>query len=276
MADQPTPEERLSKFGFTLPTTSEDSVKLLIGVSVDGKVLKTAKVRPMTGKDRKAAASGRSKKSASHMASVLLQRCITDIGGQPPTLPIVKEMTEADRTHLVLEIRRQTFPGEPMQFIAQCQNEGCGSKIDVSVDLDDLDLFSPEGITWQNHSACFTATDEKLGMRVTMRYLQGRDMEELSAKYSSMRRKDINPVEMVDESMLRMLVSINDEPVEAEDYEAFPSSVIDAIEAMLSVNRAGPDLEQYTRCPDCGLEVQLELNIMDFFLRGSRKKGSKR
>lgn len=278
------PEQRLERFklkGVTPALPAKDFVTLPVGFIHEGAIIKLAKVRPMTGKDRKECSSAKNQKSSAHMTTALLNQCVTAFASEDGktvidkvTPLLIRRMCEPDRSFLALQIRELSYPGQRMMVTASCDNPSCRAKVDFFLDLEeDIEVIMVEDPTWVNDRPGFTHFDEEYGMEVRMHYLNGEDQEKLFQKFGSTPENKINPVELLQESVRAMIVDINGEEVDSEDIELFPADLNSVLEDVVTDNVAGPDLTPKAPCSECGHEVTLQVTIVDFLLRGRQKKG---
>jgi len=273
-----TPEEANEELGLTPKKIADAGCELPIGVVIDSKVVKTAQVRSITGADRKAASSGDAQKSPAHMTTTLLFRCVTDLGGKPPSIQDIRRMYEPDRMYLAAEIRRKTYPGEPMLVTAECDPRagGCGAKWDFEIDLDNIDVRYVDDPLWRDNQACFEVIDEEMNLTAVFHYLRGMDSETLADEFKGKKIQEISPAELLDAHVLATLININDKKVSRELYDALGAQVHSTLEEGIQEHRAGPDLENMARCKDCGKSMDPQVNIVDFLLRGRAPKASRR
>lgn len=108
------------------------------GLIKSGKVIRTVRVKELTGEDEEAIAKA-SLSGKIHPFIDRLIRCgVVQIGDFPESKKddLLKEMLVGDREHLMLEIRRATY-GEKLEINDwQCFN--CRAKADLVMELDDI------------------------------------------------------------------------------------------------------------------------------------------
>jgi hypothetical protein len=125
IGDMPQPQEPYSDPQILLPG----------GVYWDGKLLRTAEVREMTGEDEEELA--RVKGSLARWMSVLLERCVVRIGDMEPTPALIRKLLIGDRDALVLGVRIATFGPDITASHVQCPH--CEEFFSATVDLSTLD-----------------------------------------------------------------------------------------------------------------------------------------
>ncbi len=267
-----TTADRLAKFGL-LESSASDEIRLPIGFAdSDGKVINTARVRASTAGDRKAAAAGKARRTAAHITTAFLSRCVISLGGEKPTAPLLRRMTEPDRNFLIMEIRKQTWPDDhTMIAMSECRHPDCGERTDFTIDLDEVKVIYAEP-DWQDGLPTFTEKDDKLGIEVKFHYLLGGDFEDIALKYSQKGRLESNPIAMNDDMMLSMIMEMNGHKVEKEDLEVFSAPIVSFLEDSIAAHQAGPDLSDHGFCSVCGRRVEVQADILDFMLRGQVKK----
>ena len=272
-----TAEQAAEELGIKLKKVADADLKLPIGTVMDGHLVRSAQVRSVNGADRKFASSGDAQRSPAHMTTTLLSRCVTELGGKKPNSQDIRAMTEPDRMYLAVEIRRKTYPGEPMLVTAECDPRvgGCGGKWDFKIDLDDVDIRYLEDCDWRDNLPCFSIVDEEMNLTAVFHYLRGMDSEQLAAEFKGRKMQEISPAELLDSHVLATLVEINGKKVSRELYDALDASIHSTLEEGIQENRAGPDLENLARCEDCGKMMDPQVNIVDFLLRGRAPKESR-
>ena len=275
---EPTTLSVVEEFGLDIEVLSDDEVRLPVGMSRGGDLITTARVRAVTGGDRKKATGGKAQRSAAHMMTALLEACVIDLGGQRPTKHDVRRLTEPDRSLLAAEIRRRTYPGEKIMITAECDPKtgGCGSKWDFFLDLDELTINYASDIKWIDGLPCFIVNDEGINLKATMHYLLGEDSESMAGQFKDRDMDTVSPAELMDATVLSMLMDINGKEIRPEQYDRLPPIVHSTFEQSIIDNRAGPDLEILSTCKKCKKAMNPEVNIVDFLLRGRAKKVSKR
>jgi len=267
-----TPAERRARIGLPEPTASEELI-LPVGLTKeDGTLITTATVRASNGGDRKAAAAGKARRSGAHITTAFLSRCVEMLGGERPTVPLLRRLSEPDRNFLLLEIRKQTWPdAHTMVATSECQHADCGEKSDFTVDLDEVKIVrvDPE---WQEGLPTFTEKSEELGVEVKFHYLLGGDFESIALKYSQQGRMEANPIEMNDDMLLAMIMEVNGHSIDREDLEIFEAPYLSFFEESIEKHKAGPDLAEKGKCSACNRSVDVQVDILDFLLRGQAKK----
>ena len=279
-------QERLDKFQFKnlRGDAPQDYLTLPIGfVNEEGVLFRHAKVRGMTAGDRKTCANSKNQRSAAHMTTAMLAQSVVAIADETGNHvldekklgpPLFRSMTEADRSFLAMEIRRQTYPDKPMPMTATCENPDCKEKIDHDIDLEELEVKFIDKPVWREGAPCFEITDDEYGIQGWMKYLTGADMETISNRFGNIPERKINPVELLQRMVEAMVLEINGQEVAIEDLDVFPQEIHSILEEHVQDHRAGPDLMPWVRCPECDCEMQLRVSIVDFLLRGRQKKGS--
>lgn len=275
-----TPEERLARFGFkSLPEIPQDRLVLPVGFMDEDMLYTHARVRSMTGEDRRVCANSKNQKSAAHMETALLKQCVTELSNEDeksvtkPNVSMLRKMTEADRSFLSMHIRWQSYPGQDMIVESVCDNPECREKITYHVTFEEIEIINvkPE---WRGDVACFSFKDEETNCNAVMHYMTGADQELLVQRFGKVPRRKVNMIEVMQASAEVMIEEINGEEVDEEDLLVFPQNLNSLLEEESVKHRAGPDLTPMAHCPGCGHETTLGVNVVDFLLRGRQGKGS--
>lgn len=126
-----------------LSTPPDTGLRLPFGRLADGRALRTARVRELTGADDEALA--RVSGSYLRWMDTVITLGTAEVGDQPATKEALRELTTADRDTLLLRIRMATY-GDTLEVPAfRCPE--CGKLSDLTVHLGNIEIKGPEDPT---------------------------------------------------------------------------------------------------------------------------------
>lgn len=243
---------------------ADDLVQLPGGLIKNGKVIKTAIVKELTGEDEEALAKASQSLNPFHFIDRLLRCGVLQIGELPVSQKdiLLKELLVGDREQLILGIRRATY-GEKIDIDDwRCAN--CGNKASLSMELDDIPvtyLSNPvEEIT-------FTVPLRKGGV-AHVKLANGEDQAALFDK------SDLTKAQQETVLLSRCVHKIVTSEGIEQNVAAFPSTVLKmsvpdrhAILDALRDRQPGPKYDEikYT-CESCGEEGMVAVGIGHLFL----------
>jgi hypothetical protein len=217
----------------------EDSTVLLPGglVLEDGRVLRQAILRPLSGREEEWLTRRRQMPNAARV-TWLLQACVLSLNDVPVTTDLVRQMLVGDRDYLVLQLRRLTL-GNDVQAVIACP--ACGNKMDTDFRVSEV----PVEFRSQNSSIL----SQRLADRtVRFRLPTGGDQEAVLGKATEL---------ATDELFQRCLVDDGGKTPSAEERQ----TIIEAME------QAAPlvDLELDLTCPECRHHFLQLLDTTSYF-----------
>ncbi|MCC3766040.1 hypothetical protein [Streptomyces sp. UNOC14_S4] len=236
-----------------VPVPNDCLVTLPVGIEIDGKTVREAEIRELTGEDEEALAKVAT--NSLRFFDVVLQRGVVCIGDTKPTPDLLKSLYVGDRDALLLAIRIATFDKALEMTGVECP--GCGQRIDVTVDLSTV---PQRGLPVEPHSVALRKGTAFL------RFPTGADQAYILADQdtSDARRNTLLLERCLDH-------------IEAPDGTATPGSsqvaqqmgIADRRKALLYLadHAPGPELAHVSVEHDsCGKEVPLPLTLTDTFL----------
>lgn len=268
---------------------------------VGGSVARACEIRKLKGRMQREIAKMHAKKKipqAKLLNSILLPS-IVSIGGESPTLRLVRDMHIGDRDWLLFELRKHTW-GDKVDIEHKC--EDCGAKVTLpGFDLNKLTLHTiPEDADWWNGTdvvpanridslpeeelkllrcRCFTLEPDEgddMEYRGVFRYGNGNDQAALA------------PVAHLPiDSLFTMMSSTClfwDDPEHQEGpvrkkrglpvdfWEDLDMDVLDKVEAQFNDAQPGIDTQVEVECDECGHEDKIRINIANFFFPEARKR----
>ena len=124
----------------TIPAPADDQLDLPGGViTSDGRVLRTAVVRELTGADEEALARAQVSGSFARMMTTMLTCGTVRVGELYPTTELLEGLLTGDRDALFLAIRIATY-GPELDTSGQCPH--CGGTFEITIRLDELPIRS--------------------------------------------------------------------------------------------------------------------------------------
>lgn len=117
-----------------IPVPPDNRVTLARGIRRDGRLLRDAEVRELTGADEEELA--RAGTDWPRFLTTLVTRGTVSVGGEPMTAALGGELLIGDREALILAIRRVTF-GNEIEF-AKFECPFCGESTELTVHLDSI------------------------------------------------------------------------------------------------------------------------------------------
>jgi hypothetical protein len=119
------------------PAPASDLVDLPCGLVRTDDVVRTAKVRELTGADEEELAKASQADNPFHFLTVLLECGVTKLGDEDPakTKELLKQLTIGDRDQLVVGVRKATYGSQVDIPVWQCP--ACGDVSEIGFDLDE-------------------------------------------------------------------------------------------------------------------------------------------
>jgi hypothetical protein len=179
----------------------------------------------------------------------ILSRCTTQIGpfAGPQVAQIVPELTQGDRTYLLLAIRRASL-GNDMPFVTKC--EQCDQEARFVLDLGDLEVKPMRDPKVRTYNLELPKTKKKVVMKV----LTGRGEEAIGK--ASTRGRDV-----VSTAILARVDSMDGKPCTMADLKSLPLMDRNHLRNSWEDHEGGVDTTVEIDCPSCGNEYETELDI---------------
>lgn len=209
-------------------------------------------IRNMTGADEKIIYSGVSETAVDK----LLKRCIVE-----PADIVVSDLCEQDKYYIMMQIRILTF-GSDYSFVTTCPD--CKSKIQVDIDLDDLEVFYAdekfdEGLKYE--LPC--------GDIVEFKILTSKDVNEVNTLIGKLKANNDKGTQMI-LRLASVISTLNGEKkslVEKQKYlEEASSRDLNKLWKAYSKIKLGVNMNTLISCSACGMvnEVGVVMNT-EFF-----------
>ncbi|KJK55518.1 T4 family baseplate hub assembly chaperone [Saccharothrix sp. ST-888] len=231
-------------------------VELEQGILRDGRRLRDAEVRELTGEDEEALA--RIGTNWHRILDALILRGVRNVGEEPMSRKVADELLMGDREALILAVRRATF-GDFVEFEGlPCPH--CGEAVDLSLSLDDVPIV---------HLADRESTEFEVPLRkgatAVVRLPTGRDQNAVASL------KDATTAQQNTEMLRRCLLRVEspDGGVTQGSLAVVRSmSMSDrlAVLEFMAVTQPGPRFNQvmFTH-QTCGQEVPVPLSLAILF-----------
>ncbi|CAB4203539.1 hypothetical protein UFOVP1382_152 [uncultured Caudovirales phage] len=155
------------------PKSTTQIFTLPIGyLSPDGKLLRDAVVKEMTGVEEEILAA---KGMVTPRLNRVIANCLVEIGGVHADLPMVRALTMLDRMFLLIAIRRVSL-GDRYEVKLKCPVESCAAENTYEIDLGGLPTSCPDDPTARRH-----VSKTPSGSRVEWHTMNGEDEEWLES-----------------------------------------------------------------------------------------------
>lgn len=217
-------------------------VSLLGGLPVDGRLMRSAHLRPITGQVEQQwveiASAGTARPTC---VSALLAAALDTVAGQPADECLVDALCVADRKRLMLQLAAR-MDGEQSWVSLTC--ERCGSRFDVGVDRSKLptqpagDGFPFAVVRVRRHT-------------VKLRVPTGADQRWIAEAATEVTERDL---------LRRCLTAVDGEPPSVGFIDGLSDDEIDAMDAALDA--VSPDIGTRldVSCPECSHRQIAELD----------------
>lgn len=207
--------------------------------------------------------------SSGRLVTALVASCVTRLDGAPSMTPAVAaRMYSADRSYLLLEIRRFTL-GDALACGYVCP--ACGAEVSALEDLSQIVVRSGQGDPPPEAAAVhlvdgYRDRDGLVHSEIRLRLPRGEDEEFLSET------AERDPLRARDALILRCAESFGSLPRSA--LEAYGVKILrdltlgdrSAIYRALETEAPGVDFRRAVRCSSCGVGFETLLDAANFFL----------
>lgn len=246
-------------------------LRLPIGVSLDGQILRDFTLAQVTGKIRIALND-----APAHMPGidlVALRHIIASLGSvQGAHDHLIRRLTIPDRdyVHALCTARRH---GGNIPVRGRCE---CGEKLEDSVALDNVQVLDASAeVTWVNDKACLSALVElpESGRSVPLVMALPTIASELKVAEARQTKKKSDG-EIFADRVAEHVVSLDGRPISSKDLREFPLHDFDAVLAAMDEAKAPRlDGEALVICPSCGVESTLPLLWDEWIVPLARRTG---
>lgn len=247
-----------------VPTEPNGIVKdLPCGLVRGGKRYLPAEFVPMSGYVRRMMSRKDVRDDFAEVVEVVLRQCVRRVGpfSVPENPQIIKDLTQADRDFLLMEIRRASST-DKMRALVTC--DSCEKKIEVTFMLNELEVI-------HLHEGDYEIRDDRLCFRVRSvippidalcRFPVGSDRGILDGL-------DRNPTEAQYLLYAACLISWGEKtgPFGMDFFDALPTAALDEFTRQFADKKPGPILEQRAPCGNkaCRADIDFTFEGSDFF-----------
>jgi hypothetical protein len=191
-------------------------------------------------------------------ATILLTRCLVDGADVTPVLTI------GDREALLLHLRRITL-GEKLECIVLCPADGCGERLEMPLQVDDL-LVPPCVEARREFEIALDFTSAHYN--VTFRLPTTGDLARISTEGRATSER--GAIEVLERCVL--LATRDYAPAAVSDL---PAEVHAAVAAQMTERDPQAELELDLQCPACGLAFSIVFDAGTFFLQELDERASR-
>lgn len=246
-----------------MPEPEDDQVRLPGGITLDGQLRTTARVRELTGAVEEEMARAAASATPERMLTVLLTGGLVDVGGVPADPALVDRLLLGDRDAIVLGIRRMTY-GSQIDF-ERYVCVSCASEFALTIGLDEIPVVWAE-----NPGTSEITVPLKRGRTAKVRLTNGADQIALMA---ASRTGKPTPADQDTLHLSRCVLSITDANgntrLTGGDKQAMrdlPMADRHAILKALTTKRPGPRMDEVkVTCPDCAHTQEIAIGIEVLF-----------
>ena len=226
------------------PDFSGMTVRLPVGLWVDGVRCREASLRALSGSDEETIGDASSWPSPAARVTALLAAAVMRLGTLAPIgAEQIRALTVLDRDTLLIALRQRLF-GDRVQSTIVCPTADCGKPIDLDFHLSDLPVPDRSDDTQRYE----LAVD---GRSVVYRLPNGGD-QEAAAELAG------TDMDQAEQLILRRCV---------EDFDALSPDQVVALQAEMARRDPQLDTEFDAHCPECGRDFGVHFDIQDFLLR---------
>lgn len=250
--------------------TRDASHELPCGVLIDGELVKTVTITPLTIEDRKNVADKPNKNNTGKIITNLLNNRILALGEEQPTPVQLGKMLLFDREYVMLRLFELSNPGKPLNVAFECKK--CGETFEVDIPTDELDIVkmtdeAQKKIDTKTGVRYWDYKNEEYGVSGRIRYIDGATQEALSPAL----RKNI--VEGEQKLMVKMILewfgpegSVGG--LTLPEIQTFPLALVNDFEDQLVKQKCGPIFKKKVVCPECDKSMEGVFDITSFLFKG--------
>ncbi|MDP9870322.1 MULTISPECIES: hypothetical protein [Streptosporangium] len=245
----------------TIGAPAPDTITLPVPVVFNGVLVRTGRVRELTGYDEEELARAANSGIPERMPETLLQRGVVALGDTKPSPADLENLPVGVRDALLLAIRTATYGSEIHFEKLRCQR--CSKDFELRYDLDDVPTTSLDETV-----PAVVSVALRRGGRAQARFATGADTKAILA---AIRDRQINRAEQDTILLARTLTSLTDahgagirlpngEALDIARSMSMPDR--SAILRALEDQRPGPRQEDATvTCPECEQETEVPLSL---------------
>jgi hypothetical protein len=225
----------------------------------------------LTGREEELLVQASGLKTAS-MVTQVLTRCLRRLGTfRPVPAEVVRCLLVADRQHLLLRLRQETF-GAIVRANLICPWRDCGERMSMEFTIDDLPVEEspdPAPLYTMTLSTQATANSGNRDREITFRLPNGGDQEELSHELAD------NEAHALNRLLARCIQRVGSAAQPDEEYVSALSPLARA-EIEQRMVQVAPKVEQTMEvsCVACGRLIMAPLDIHGFFFGDLRADAS--
>lgn len=239
-----------------LTPSGEMVVELPAGWVTGTTLVNKATVRELNGYDEERLSRIDLNKNFAVFMTELVAMGVTDLGGQPPTKDVVRDLLVGDRDALMLGIRTATY-GNEVEFKLHCDT--CGNDSAVGIELDnDIESVQMEDPLVREFDIPLRHGHAKVAL------LNGRAQEAFAGDLFKKTQAEINTIVLA-----HSVMSINDEPVLGREDDVKRLSAADraTLADFMAEHQPGPKLTEpiQVHCATCGEEYPMTLGLPAMF-----------
>jgi len=225
-------------------------------MSPSGVLVQKATVRELNGYDEEKLSRIDMGKNFALFVTELVTMGTSDLGGEPPTKDIIRDLLIGDRDALIIGIRQATY-GNEVEFKIHC--EACGKDSAVGVELDsDIPTVVMDDPTVREFDVTLRHGHAKVAL------LNGRTQEAFAENLLKKTQAEINTVVLA-----HCVISINDVPVMGREEDVKRLSAADraTLTDFMAEYQPGPKLSEpvNVNCATCGEEYPITLGLPTMF-----------
>ena len=237
--------------------TPETLVELPAGwLSPSGVLVTKATVKELNGYDEERLSRIDLGKNFAQFMTELVFLGTADLGGEPPTKDIVKDLLVGDRDAIMIGIRQATY-GNEVEYRIHC--ESCGNDSAIEVELDKY----VEVVRMEDPSVRTFEVPLRHG-HARVKLLDGRTQEAFAENLLKKTQAEINTIVLA-----HCVIEINGVPVNGREDDVKRLSAADraTLTDFMAEHQPGPKLAEpvIVNCATCGEEYPITLGLPAMF-----------
>jgi hypothetical protein len=228
------------------------------GIALQEGWYRTARLRPLSGRDEAFLEEEARALSPASRTTLLLARCLESVGPLTPvTENSIRKLTVGDRDALLLHLRRLTL-GDRISCVITCPEPACGERMDLDINV--RDLLSP-AYSYKSavHEAALAEGGESY--RVRFRLPNGEDQERAASVVFD------DPEAAARLILRRCVEQVVQDGEETGPVRAIPAAVESKLPEVMAELDPQADLLLDVTCPACQSSFTAPFDIADYFYR---------